>query len=600
MENTPAPDTKLEAPLWGLLRALPPRQRYAHAALQALPRLLGLLDRNPLSPTYGSFDRAYWHYRTMDFPCGMAQEFLLPLALAHSWEIPGGEAYRGQPRLRELCLAAMHFARTSSHRDGTCDDYFPFERAMGALVFSLYAMTEACLVLRLKEEPRAGDDLAALLEFFARRGDHLGRENETGQLANHQALAALALYNVYLLTGEERFRKWADERRELTLSWQHPDGWFQEYEGADPGYHSCSISFLGKLLLKSPENEARLVEPLKRAADFAWNFLHPDGSYAGEYGSRNTFHFYQHGFELLAARGHAKSAQIVDRFLERSLPGGRRYYNDDDRMCAHYVYEWLFAWRDFSPRRSEHFAAEGQAPPETSRAWFAEAGLAVYREPEFHLVTNLRKGGVLKATTAQGAWISDTGPMLQLAGGKVLVAHLMKPAAKPEPAEAAAYTNDPERGVCQTAGTFDRRKRLLPGPWKQILFRLGTLTVGRFNANLVRSTLQKILITGKAPSPYRFQRNIEVSKDSVVVEDRLSGPVDARVERVVIGTDTTSIYVANSNTYQASTLLPCTDVPGAATLLSQGRAATIRRRYTLAGGTTPEITVTEATPPERR
>ena len=51
-------------------------------ALADIPKILTLQDRTPVSPTYGCFDRAYWHYRMMDFPCGMSQEFVLPLALA--------------------------------------------------------------------------------------------------------------------------------------------------------------------------------------------------------------------------------------------------------------------------------------------------------------------------------------------------------------------------------------------------------------------------------------------------------------------------------------------------------------------------------------
>ena len=44
---------------------------YADAALHEIPRLLTLLDRDPSSPTYGCFDRNYWHYRTQDFPSGI-------------------------------------------------------------------------------------------------------------------------------------------------------------------------------------------------------------------------------------------------------------------------------------------------------------------------------------------------------------------------------------------------------------------------------------------------------------------------------------------------------------------------------------------------
>ena len=78
------------------------RNRYAELALPYIPRLLQLIDRNPYSPTYGCFDRAYWHYRTMDFPCGMSQEFVLPLALVYARRYPGNRYYQLSTRVREL------------------------------------------------------------------------------------------------------------------------------------------------------------------------------------------------------------------------------------------------------------------------------------------------------------------------------------------------------------------------------------------------------------------------------------------------------------------------------------------------------------------
>ena len=53
------------------------RALYLRLALPYVPRILHLLDQNPYSPNYGCFDRAFWHYRTMDFPCGMSQEMVL-------------------------------------------------------------------------------------------------------------------------------------------------------------------------------------------------------------------------------------------------------------------------------------------------------------------------------------------------------------------------------------------------------------------------------------------------------------------------------------------------------------------------------------------
>ena len=43
--------------------------------------------------------------------------------------------------------------------------------------------------------------------------------------------------------------------------------------------------------------------------------------------------------------------------------------------------------------------------------------------------------------------------------------------------------------------------------FKQLLLRLWLITVGRFNANLTRSIVQKIAITGKPKTSYRFKRD---------------------------------------------------------------------------------------------
>src|SRR6186997_2664589 len=107
------------------------RPLYAHAAMSFIPRLLGNIDRNPYRPTYGCLDRQFWHYRTADFPSEMYQEGVLPLALAYTHDLPGNR-WHAEPRLRELAIAALRFSARYAHRDGSCDDYYPYERALGA------------------------------------------------------------------------------------------------------------------------------------------------------------------------------------------------------------------------------------------------------------------------------------------------------------------------------------------------------------------------------------------------------------------------------------------------------------------------------------
>ncbi|MGF1572584.1 MAG: hypothetical protein ACFCU1_05880 [Sumerlaeia bacterium] len=510
------------------------RDWYSFEAIRAMPRLILMADKNPFSKTYGSFDRSFWHYRTMDFPCGMHQEFVLPLALAYALDMPNNP-YAGEERLKELALAGIRFADKSSYPNGTCDDYFPFERALGALVFSLYSMTESCLVLNQK---RPAD-----LKFFAKRGEWLMSHNETGQLANHQAFAALALYNVYLLTDDKKFLKASNQFRDLTLSWQKPEGWFQEYEGADPGYHSCLIGFLAKLWQKSEDDQ--LLDPLEKAVDFAHHFMHPDGSYAGEYGSRNTFHFYPHGFEVLS-QFFPKAGEIAESFLQKSMPDRRRYYNDDDRMAAHYVYDWMQAWADYNPKRQQPVSL----PTKPTVTWLKGAKLFIVKTPSYHAVVAGNKGGTFKVITPQGPLESDTGLIGRLNDGKVVVTHVVDN-------HASIQVDETARKIT-IVGKFQKRSSPLPTPFKQIIFRVLLLTIGRFDANLVRRLLQKILITGKNVQPIGFSRSIEFGdqKISVFDEVRIEPEEKRNFKDLAAGSDATSIYVANSNVYQDSVLIP--------------------------------------------
>lgn len=531
------------------------RDWYSYEALRILPRILTLLDKNPFSATYGCFDREYWHYRTIDFPCGMSQEMTLPLALAYAHPFPHNPYY-GVQRLKELATAGIEFARKSSHADGSCDDYFPYERALGALVFSTYAMAETYQVLGL--------DRPDLVEFLRLRGDWLRKNNESGQLANHQAFAALALYAVYEITRDARYLEASNGFRDLTLSWQQPEGWFQEYEGADPGYHSCSIAFLGKLYRKS--QDSTLVEPLKRAVEFASYFMHPDGSYAGEYGSRNTYHFYPHGFEI-ASHFTPTAGRIAQTFLSRSMPERRRYFNEDNRMLAHYTYDWMQSYLDYNPDRPG-LLEESRGP---FSKWFSQALMFVKKTPSYYAVASLAKGGVLKVFGERGPIYSDTGIIAETTDGDILVSHLVD--------DSFEVHADESAGVLRVSGVLSKRKYHLPSPLKQVAFRGMNLTIGRYDANLVRSTLQKVLITGKPRTDVRFRREIRFSEAGITIRDHL----DARgskvqFKRLAIGSDATSIYVANSNTFQESVLCPWIDLSDRLEALNRTRTLDLPTR----------------------
>jgi hypothetical protein len=380
------------------------RETYFREGIAAIPKLIELADRNPTSATYGCFDRAYWHYRTADFPSGMYQEAVLPLALAFKIKHPDNP-FCGQARLPELVLAGIRFAAKSAHRDGSCDDYFPFERAAGAAAFALYACTEACLELDL--------EAAEFHDFFKRRARYLAAAgfSESGVLSNHKALIVLALFNTYLVTRDETFRALAGERLAALLGLQSAEGWFPEYDGCDPGYLTFTMDFLAKYFAKSGDES--VLAPLERALEFTGWVMHPDGTLGGEYGSRNTFHFMPHGFEIMGRRWPAASA-LSERFA-RAAESGRRPRLDDDRLCVHYAYNFLQAWRDFCGLRGPEDAA---ARPDGIKV-FADAGLVTARKHGRFAVLSLKKG-TGKVYHGRQLVLSDAGLAGRAADGRRL------------------------------------------------------------------------------------------------------------------------------------------------------------------------------------
>ncbi len=506
---------------------------YARVGLSQIPHIISLVDRHRLSPTYGCFDRGFWHYKTAPFPSGMSQEFVLPLALVFKFEFPGGHGYFQQPRLRELVEAGIGFAARSSHRDGSCDDYFPYEKALGAAAFSLYAMTESYLLLELQRPD--------FLEFFRKRGGWLASHQESGRLSNHQALVVLALYNLFLLTGDQRFEQAARERLGLLLGWQSPEGWFPEYDGCDPGYLTATIDFLAKYELKSKDERVR--EALERAIDFLDKFVHPDGTCGGEYGSRNTYLFFPHGLEL-CSRWNPLARQIADRYI-RGLERGNRVHLDDDRLCAHLSYDHLQAFLDHGGMSEDR-----EIPaPQSLRHYFTHSRLFVQREGDDHFVVSAAKGGCVSLHRKGRLVYSDSGLVARLSNGKVLVSHLVDD----------YHVIVGEDGI-QVGGHFGEARFHVPGPVSQAFFHLGMCSLGKWKSDLVRRLLQRVLIVGKKRHPMRFRRSFTVS-DRVTLVDEVWLPEkgNLKVKELWAGTDHTSIYVAMSRLYRPGCLLPWTD-----------------------------------------
>ena len=498
---------------------------FAKIAIDQIPKILTLLDRNQHSPTYGCFDRNYWHYKIIDFPSGMAQEFVLPLALAYSLDIPGNPYYR-ERILRDWVHAGIRFAAQSAHSDGSCDDYFPYERAGGAAAFSLLACLYSYELMQF--------DDAELKEFFKRRATWLANHHESGRLTNHQALIVLCLLLTSSMLETKEWQENIRQRLEMVLDWQDEEGWFHEYEGCDPGYDTLTISILAWIYEIHPLPQIR--QALKKAVQFVSYFVHPDGSFGGEYTSRNTYNFFPHGFELVGK--WLPEATVVNDRIISGLEKGLQSCSADDHIIGHHNWNYLLAWRDYIDERPE----PDLNLPE-GRTWFPHARLLIERHGENVLYVALNKGGVFKLFRNGKLFASDTQFTVKMKNGRNAVGHLVDD-----------YDFSFADNGLTVQGSLGWAKHTQMSTFKLIVLRLIMLSVGRFFPGMIRSLLQRMLITGKDTAPLKFKREMRWKVDRLEVEDYLIAKVWSDVKDIRIGTDQTSIYVAMSRTYQLGQL----------------------------------------------
>ncbi|MDR3499365.1 MAG: hypothetical protein P4L72_09075 [Parvibaculum sp.] len=526
------------------------RDALARHALAEIPKLLTLLDRTPVSPTYGCFDRNHWHYRVMDFPCGMSQEFVLPLALAWSLDMPGN-IYKGQPVLRAWTEAGIRFAARSAHADGSCDDYYPFERAAGAAAFSLFACLEAIRILGIGED-------AEIDRFLRLRAGWLARHRESGRLSNHEALIVACLARMV-----ERFGgDWEGalrERASRLLSWQSPEGWFAEYEGADPGYLSLTIGLIADADRLRPDLGLR--EPCRRAIEFLGAMIHPDGTVGGEYTSRATLNYFPHGLEI-AARWMPEATALNERALQPLAADSQPCFSDD-RIVGHHLWSWMLAWREWrADRRKPALLPDG-------RRHFPKAGLLVDARAGHRLYLGYSRGGAFKLFDGGSLVHSDTGPALRMKNGKVAVTHLHGPV------RFSLAENEIE-----IAGRMAWAKSQLLTPAKSILLRTTMLTVGRFFPDLVRRLLQRILVTGRKDAPFRFRRVLRWEMAGWTVRDEIEADDGwGDVAAAGIGGFQTSVATVMARVWQQGQFQTWTDLGPELKALRENKALSVERRF---------------------
>lgn len=516
---------------------------YDRAILYEAPRLFSMIDRSPSSPTAGSGDRTHWSWKFTDFAGTRFQESACVAAYLWATAIEASPYYKSAALLSWIELILLNWVGRQ-HADGSFDEAYPYERALAATAFTSFYVAEAVELLgpALSASCRSETERA-----LVRAGEWLIANDEThGFLSNHLAAAAAALMNIALLTREERFRQRSQYFVEKIKKHQSPEGWYEEYGGADPGYQTHGLFYLARLQQKTRDSE--LLRSMQRACEFQRDFIHPDGSLGGEYTSRNTQTYYPAAFEMLAPSCGA--ASWISKTMREHVCSGRVA---DLRGVDSYNYLVFLNNFTFAARalRNPGTSTSLPDPPLPGLRHYPLAGL-VRREGSGRIVwVGTRKGGVVKVFDQERKRLvySDCGWIGDVKGRK------KKCSTQSEGGSTLSLIDDD--GLEIRGGVFAFSRPVMT-PFKFALFRGFTLTVGRVPglAYWLKSLLVKVLIYKKKDLGIDFVRKITWKDGDVVIEDRLkSRAASHEVAMLTFGQSFTTIHMGSSRYFVEHELL---------------------------------------------
>jgi len=505
--------------------------------------LLSQQDRDRYSRTYGCFDRRYWGWKLVDYTEATYQRSVYPLA----WLLERLKDKNATEVLREAVIAGLQFSTQIQHPDGSFDQAFPHEHSFGATAFLLYPMLAAYKIVQ-DEIP---DVLVEPIESCLRKAaNFLCRHRETHSfISNHLAGAALSLLVCADFFSESSYERRATELVAYIIDQQSPEGWFVEYEGADPGYQTLCLYYLAQVYQLRPEDE--LHQAIEKAIEFLSWFVHPDGTFGGFYGSRRTAIYYPGGLALLS-REFPLAYSMTEFMLQAILDPRTVTVGDVDLgnvvpMISNYILVL-----DAEIPGEENLRTLLPWQRKSAAKDFIRAGLFVRSSPRYYAIVGASNGGVLKIFDRENMLLvkSDSGYVGQLNGSGYITTQMT------DTKRNTAVT----RNQIIVEAPFYLMLRSVPTPSHFLFLRILNLTLMRNVrlGNLIKALLVRLLISRKRIVPLCLKRKIEFSQDRICITDSFTLKGKHQIDWLESGRDFSAIHMASANYFENYTVASIT------------------------------------------
>lgn len=492
-----------------------------------LPKLFSLYNLDSYSSTYGYGDRLYWGWKISDFANGTLQGGVHALAIAIKLELIESPGFV----LKVIDSAIKAIAKIRA-KNGSLVEAYPNEHSFCVTALVAFDVLSAIRHLRDHISPEQKKEYLNIIRPLIRFITH--NDEEHAIISNHLAtvVAAIELWNA--LSGEKSGR--GKELMGIIYSHQSEEGWFREYDGADPGYQTLCTYYL--FCAYEITEDERLFRSLQKSAAFLKYFAHPDGTIGGLYGSRNTEVYYPAG--VVALTSVSDDFALIACLLHKGVLEGNHIFPQDVDIGNFTVLlnAYAVAAVHYEKCRKAFGEAQYLAPYENVFSKnFKHAGIYIRSTSQYYAIINHKKGGALKVFNKNTARINseDGGLFGRLANGKSFSTQQF---------DQQLMFNDHTLNA-----NFYITNELYLSPLNCILLRLLGIMLFRSIplGNAFKKFIVKKLITGKKKIDGRAVRHFDFLENKIVVHETITKPRGC----VAIGHfgKCTAIHMASSGYY---------------------------------------------------
>jgi len=506
---------------------------YLDKVLEQIPYLLSHLNRDPASHIYGSFDRAYWAWGNKDYSNADFQRGVYPLSILYTNNFKNNRYY-GNEKILTWIEAALNFWVKIQNKNGSFNQWYPYEYSVGTTAFTIYPVSETYMMIKNKLDK----DLKRKLECAFKKGADFIIKNEEkhGFISNHLAGMALALYNVFSINQENKYKAKSEEILSRILRNQSEEGWYKEYGGADPGYESLGIYYLANLWKKTYDSE--LLDSLKKSVDFYTSLIKPDKTVGGLFGSRNTELFFPSGFEILKKEIPVCN-DIINFLLESVITDDIPTINNID------FYNFIPLLDSYTAAIVESKEAvyknEVDFPVKKKIGkfnYFDKSKVLTVDKDKYFAVLGISKGGAIEVYSKGKLVYVDDGFLGKTKSGRLI---------SNQKFDLNRKVHIDGQSVC-----FESCFYILPDqnvtPFKNFVLRGITGSVGRFLPfnKLIKRVLSYVLILGLKEYPLILKSTIKFDDNKIEINENISGKKLKSIESLYKKTRFFTVFMGSS------------------------------------------------------